>query len=138
MTTSVPTPHVDPLTGEKYYTGEDAMSLTPKQYEEWVYSSKTERVDEVRVYKTKSPPFLPLLFWPFIIYYLITPLTFIRCFWILIGFILWFPAEYYFHRFLFHLPGTDSRSQKFHFFLHGIHHVPPTDLWHVFSPLFMN
>ncbi|CAF3417167.1 unnamed protein product [Rotaria sp. Silwood1] len=29
----------------------------------------------------------------------------------------------------------EPRSQKFHFFLHGIHHVAPTDLWHVFSPI---
>ncbi|CAF4449831.1 unnamed protein product, partial [Adineta steineri] len=39
-----PTPHIDQLTGEKYYTKEDAMNLTPEQYEEWVYSNKTERV----------------------------------------------------------------------------------------------
>ncbi|CAF1140662.1 unnamed protein product [Rotaria sordida] len=140
---NVPTPRVDSTTGEKYYTSEDAMNLTPKQYEEWIYSSKTERVDEVRLYKTKfwnilltkSPPFLPLLFWPFIIYYLITPLTFVRFFWILIGLILWFPFEYLFHRFLFHLPVIGYHSQKFHFFLHGIHHVAPNDLWHVFSPI---
>ncbi|CAF4396490.1 unnamed protein product, partial [Rotaria sordida] len=38
---NVPTPRVDSTTGEKYYTNEDAMNLTPKQYEEWIYSSKT-------------------------------------------------------------------------------------------------
>ncbi|CAF0903018.1 unnamed protein product [Adineta steineri] len=138
-----PTPHIDQLTGEKYYTKEDAMNLTPEQYEEWVYSNKTERVNEVRLYKTKfwniiltkSPPFLPLLFWPFVIYYLIMPLTLIRFYWISIGFIFWFPLEYLFHRFLFHLPVIGYRTQSFHFFLHGIHHVAPTDLWHVFSPI---
>lgn len=138
-----PTPHIDPVTGEKYYTREDSMNLTPEQYEEWVYSNKTEHVNEVRLYKTrfwnilltKSPPFLPLAFWPFVIYYLATPFTSIRFAWISVGFILWFPIEYLFHRFLFHLPVIRSRSQKFHFFLHGIHHVAPSDLWHVFSPI---
>ena len=74
-----PSPRFDSITGEKYYTSEDAMNLTPQQYEEWIYSNKTKHVDEVRLYKskfwnlllTKSPPFLPLLFWPFIISYLI-------------------------------------------------------------------
>ena len=138
-----PAPHVDSVTGEKYYTREDAMSLKPEQYEEWVYSNKTEHVNEVRLYETKfcnilltkSPPFLPLLFWPLVIYYLATPFTLIRFAWILVGFLLWFPLEYLLHRFLFHLPVTGPRSQKFHFFLHGIHHVASSDLWHVFSPI---
>ncbi|CAF0732871.1 unnamed protein product, partial [Didymodactylos carnosus] len=76
---SPPVPRVDPVTGEKYYTSEDAMNLLPKDYEEWIYSNKTEHVDEVRLYAskfwnivlTKSPPFLPLVFWPPFIYYLL-------------------------------------------------------------------
>lgn len=138
-----PTPRRDPFSGEKYYTGEDATQLSPEHYEEWVYSSQTERVDEVRVYQskfwnvllTKSPPFLPLVFWPPVIYALATPLTSSRLAWMILGFALWFPLEYLFHRFLFHLPVVGPRSQKFHFFLHGIHHVAPADLWHVFSPI---
>ncbi|CAF1290483.1 unnamed protein product [Didymodactylos carnosus] len=124
---SPPVPRVDPVTGEKYYTSEDAMNLLPKDYEEWIYSNKTEHVDEVRLYAskfwnivlTKSPPFLPLT----------------RFYCACIGLVLWFPCEYLFHRFLFHLPVTGRNSQKFHLFLHGIHHLAPKDLWHVFSPV---
>ena len=138
-----PAARLDVVTGEKYYTSEDAVNLTPEQYEEWVYSQKTEHVNEVRLYQskfwntllTKSPPFLPLVFWPPVIYYLVTPLTFNSACWIVVGLLLWFPVEYLFHRFLFHLAITGPRSQSFHFFLHGIHHVAPTDLWHVFSPI---
>ncbi|CAF2456614.1 unnamed protein product [Rotaria sp. Silwood2] len=41
-----PSPRLDTLTGEKYYTSEDPFKLTPKQYEEWIYSKNTEHVNE--------------------------------------------------------------------------------------------
>ncbi|CAF2662124.1 unnamed protein product [Rotaria sp. Silwood2] len=46
-----PSPRLDTLTGEKYYTSEDPFKLTPKQYEEWIYSKNTEHVNEVRLYR---------------------------------------------------------------------------------------
>lgn len=139
----IPQPRRDARTGQRYYTVAEAMQLEPKQYENWVYSSQTEKVDEVRLYPTspfwngvftKSPPFLPLVFWPPIIYWILTPLTWTKAWWVLVGLILWFPIEYLFHRFLFHLPVSSPFTRKLHFMLHGIHHVAPTDLWHVWSP----
>ncbi|KAL6072127.1 Fatty acid hydroxylase domain-containing protein [Balamuthia mandrillaris] len=130
--------------GQQYYTVQDAMQLSPQAYEEWVYSSKTPKVDEVRLYPdsrfwngvmTKSPPFLPLLFWPPVILWMVgLPLEGAKVMAVVVGLMLWFPVEYLFHRFLFHIPVTSPFTRKFHFMLHGIHHVAPKDLWHVFSP----
>ncbi len=137
-----PTPRTDPNDGVIFYTRADAMRLTPREYEDWVYARETPKVDEVRIVDsvrlnrilTKCPVWVPFVFWPPIIAWLLWPLTPGKCLALLIGAILWFPIEYLFHRFLFHMPVVNKPTQFAHFFLHGIHHLAPDDLDHLVSP----
>lgn len=43
------------------------------------------------------------------------------------GFFLWTLAEYILHRFVFHFETESSFSQRFHFLVHGLHHIDPMD-----------
>lgn len=119
------------------------MSLSPADYAEWVYAARTPKVDEVRVIErsqrlnrllTKCKWWVPLLVWPPIIAWLILPITASRLAWVGLGLLLWFPVEYLFHRFLFHMPIVGRRTQFAHFILHGVHHVAPKDDEHLVSP----
>ncbi|MES2638395.1 MAG: sterol desaturase family protein [Myxococcota bacterium] len=140
-------PRVDPTlatdTPFEYYTLGDAMSLRPADYVTWVYAPRTPKVNEVRVVErslflnrllTKCKWWVPLLVWPPIIAWQILPLTPARLGWVALGLLLWFPVEYLFHRFLFHMPIVGRVTQFVHFLLHGVHHVAPKDDEHLVSP----
>lgn len=138
----LPVPKIDAKTNKSYYTMDDCLSLTPEQYEYWVWSKDTIRVDEVKVYKsdivnkimTKCPWYVPYIFWPPIITYFLWEVQGAEWLWFLFGIILWFPIEYYFHKYIFHMPVKNIFTQKLQFQLHGVHHVAPADLYHIVSP----
>lgn len=41
------------------------------------------------------------------------------------GLLLWTPAEYLLHRFLFHFPPKNPRQERISFLIHGVHHQQP-------------
>lgn len=43
------------------------------------------------------------------------------------GYFLWTLLEYWLHRLIFHLPVRGPRSERAHFFIHGVHHDWPWD-----------
>ncbi len=56
--------------------------------------------------------------------------------WALLGAFLWTLTEYSLHRFVFHFPVKNSFGCRFHFLMHGIHHLDPWDGTRlVFPPL---
>lgn len=127
----------------EYYVLKDAMSLSPIDYVKWVYSPRTAKVNEVRVIErspflnrlfTKCKWWVPLAFWPPIILWMLLPLEAPRLGWVGLGLLLWFPVEYLFHRFLFHMPVVGVVTQFAHFLLHGVHHVAPKDNEHLVAP----
>lgn len=132
----------DPDQKKSYYTLKEAMALSPNDYENWVYGVKTKKADEVRVVSsqtwnkilTKCVWWVPLVFWPPIITYLVWPISYWKLIAIFFGFLLWFPVEYSFHRFLFHMPVKNKVTQAIHYMIHGIHHVAPYDLEHLVAP----
>ena len=44
-----------------------------------------------------------------------------------IGILIWSLAEYFLHRFVFHMEVKSNAGNVFHFFAHGVHHLSPTD-----------
>jgi len=44
-----------------------------------------------------------------------------------LGIFLWALYEYVLHRFIFHVQTSSPSGNMFHFFIHGIHHITPTD-----------
>lgn len=116
----------------------------PQRYLEWIYSPRTEKVDEVllgeytnpiaKMVLGKSRWYVPLLVFPPLLWYVLLvrePLTSARLLWVLFGVLLFFPTEYLLHRFVFHLHVVGKRTQKLHLILHGVHHLAPKDLDHV-------
>jgi dihydroceramide fatty acyl 2-hydroxylase len=56
--------------------------------------------------------------------------------WAPLGVFLWTLTEYSLHRFVFHFPVKSSFGCRFHFLMHGIHHLDPWDRTRlVFPPL---
>ncbi len=139
---SLPVAQLDEQANLRFYTLKDAMALSPRVYEDWVYSKTTRKVDEVRIVSskrlnrilTKCSWWIPFVFWPPVIAYLLWPLNLQKGMALVGGFVLWFPVEYLFHRFLFHMPVRGKVTQFIHYMLHGIHHVAPHDLDHLVSP----
>jgi hypothetical protein len=139
---TIPEPHFDEGQQIHFYTLKDAMKLAPKNYEDWVYSNETIKVEEVRIVSsprlnrilTKCAWWVPFVIWPPIIAYLLWPLDSQKILMTSIGSLFWFPIEYLFHRFLFHMPVFNRASQFLHLMLHGVHHLAPYDLDHLVSP----
>lgn len=139
---SLPVLKYDDVDKIHYYTLKEAMALPPSEYESWVYNPRTKKANEVRVVSskilnkilTKCAWWVPLVFWPPIITYLVWPLNLYKVIAVFAGFALWFPVEYSFHRFLFHMPVKNKVTQRIHYMIHGIHHVAPYDLDHLVAP----
>lgn len=139
-----PAPRVDPSRpGHRYYLLSDALSLSASRYEEFVYGAAIPKVHDVREspeddpfavsYWGKCQPWVPFVFWPWVVAALLI--------WdwnsvsVGVGLLLWFPLEYFFHQYLFHIRITPM-TQRFHLILHGVHHLAPHDLLHIVSPPF--
>jgi 4-hydroxysphinganine ceramide fatty acyl 2-hydroxylase len=141
-TENMPVLNYDSTDKIHYYTLKEAMALSPAAYEAWVYSPRTKKANEVRVVSskilnkilTKSVWWVPLIFWPPIIAYLLWPINIYKVCALAFGLLLWFPVEYTFHRFLFHMPVKNKITQMIHYMIHGIHHVAPYDLEHLVAP----
>lgn len=50
------------------------------------------------------------------------------------GFVAWTFAEYWLHRTLFHWIPKAAWGERFHFFLHGVHHTWPNDRFRLVMP----
>lgn len=59
-------------------------------------------------------------------------LTFLGIF--VIGLFFWTFAEYMLHRYLFHWINENSYVQRFHFIMHGSHHLYPRDIERLLMP----
>jgi len=119
------------------------ISLLGDKYSEWV-NKPVDR--ELKLFKnpfleilTKTPWYLPLLFWIPAISILISNevLTFDMSFandftsislHLFFGIVLWTLVEYTLHRFVFHMNvGNSPALSTFHFLIHGQHHKAPFD-----------
>ncbi|CRK89267.1 CLUMA_CG003026, isoform A [Clunio marinus] len=110
------------------------------KYSEWV-NKPIDR--KLRLFKnplletlSKTPWYLPLIFWTPIIVFLITnefirsptATSFMFFLNLFSGVVLWTLVEYILHRFLFHMTVQNYPNLvKIHFMLHGLHHKVPFD-----------
>jgi hypothetical protein len=130
------TARIDPDDGKSYYAVWDVMRLSPARYAEWVYAPRTQKVDEVRILRSKVwnrrlngwPVWLPHAIWWPVALWLALPLEGARLAWMALGFLLLWPLlEVGFHRFLFHMPVRSRLAQRLHVTMHGSHHLAPGD-----------
>ena len=90
---------------------------------------------------TKTNGFTPLIiFLAVSLFFLITAIRFIgfnfslvACF--IGGIFLWTFTEYITHRFVFHMHIKNKTMDKFHYYIHGIHHSFPDDFRRLVLPL---
>ncbi|CAG9807765.1 unnamed protein product [Chironomus riparius] len=127
------------------------ISKLDKNYYEWVNLPvdrplKLFEYDLLEIF-TKTPWYLPLLFWiPVIVFFIINESSsflttfemYLKTFiWLGMGICLWTLLEYILHRFVFHINVLRyPRLKTFHFMFHGNHHKVPFDEYRlVFPPI---
>lgn len=83
---------------------------------------------------THVHPLTPLVFWsPVVVYLLwqvftIYPVAFLPAVgWAIAGILVWTLCEYFLHRYVFHFQGHGMMLNRFHFLIHGFHHLDASD-----------
>ncbi|XP_070505602.1 uncharacterized protein [Chironomus tepperi] len=127
------------------------ISKLDNSYYEWVNSPVDRHLklfeNDILELFTKTPWYLPLLFWTPVIMFLIfiESSSFGTSFemysktimWVALGFCFWTLFEYIMHRFVFHIDVRRfPRLKTFHFIFHGNHHKVPFDEYRLVFPPF--
>eukprot|EP01112_Ceratiomyxa_fruticulosa_P023131 TRINITY_DN8722_c0_g2_i6.p1 TRINITY_DN8722_c0_g2~~TRINITY_DN8722_c0_g2_i6.p1 ORF type:complete len:334 (+),score=60.63 TRINITY_DN8722_c0_g2_i6:370-1371(+) len=145
----------DRVAGSEYLAGlvDVKKAMVPQvwrlgdNYQKWIHTQTgLEKIiifDNFLEKLSRWPWYYIFFMWLPVITYLlylsifVNNVTVVRAFsfWVA-GILIWAGVEYYLHRFIFHVQTSSPVGNLFHFFIHGIHHITPTDSTRLTFPPF--